>query len=311
MSALVGLSLKRRFIFWLGLALFAASSATVAESDEASESDDLAEQPPRLEQERVAGDNPYLFTAHKPNFILPISYTSSINDTQFQELVPTFADELKPQEVEFQISLKLRLRDGHLLLQNDGIYFGFTIASWWQRYSQGISAPFRETNYTPEIFYLAPLPRKVWGGDVNVMAGIEHQSNGQIQGFSRSWNRIYASGFYTKERLVSGLRLWYRLPEEPKESPLEPEGDDNPDILDYYGYGEAFLGWRGSAQEYTLRFHGNPATGKGGAEVAVSFPFFGRFRGVVKYFNGYGNSLIDYNHFQQRVGVGVLISNLL
>ena len=311
MSAFVGLSLKRLFRFWAGLALFAVCGAALAEADEATQSDDLAEQPPRLEQERVAGDNPYLFTAHKPNYILPISYTSSINDTEYRALVPSLADELKQEEVEFQLSLKLRLSDGDLLFQRDGIYFGFTIASFWQLYSQGISAPFRETNYTPEIFYLSPLPKKLWEGDVGVMFGMEHQSNGQIQGFSRSWNRLYAAGFYSKERFVSGLKLWYRLPEKKKSSPLEPEGDDNPDIYRYFGYSELFLGWRGSAQEYTFRMHGNPTTGKGGGEVALSFPFFGRFRGVVKYFNGYGNSLIDYNHFQQRIGVGVLISNLL
>jgi len=42
----------------------------------------------------------------------------------------------------------------------------------------------------------------------------------------------------------------------------------------------------------------------------MSFPVFNRFRGVVQVFEGYGDSLIDYNHTQTRVGVGVLLSPL-
>ena len=36
---------------------------------------------------------------------------------------------------------------GDLLTASDGIYFGFTLKSFWQVYNHEISAPFRETNY--------------------------------------------------------------------------------------------------------------------------------------------------------------------
>ncbi|MDO6461649.1 phospholipase A [Granulosicoccaceae sp. 1_MG-2023] len=265
----------------------------------------------RLKQESLAGSNPYLFTAHKSNFIIPFSYSTGFNEAQLGELVSGQSDALKSYEVEFQLSLKLKLNGGDLLLPDDALYVAFTVASWWQFYSRELSSPFRESNYTPEVFYLAQLKEALPGGDLALMAGLEHQSNGQSQAYSRSWNRLYTGVLYSRERLVAGGRLWYRLPEEEKTSPLDAKGDDNPDILDYYGYGEMLLGWRGDSQEFTLRAHGNPSTGKGGGELAMSFPAFGRFRVVVKYFNGYGNSLIDYNQFQQRVGIGLLLSNLL
>ena len=264
----------------------------------------------RLERERADALNPYLFTAHKRNFILPISVTSNLNDERYETLLPGFADELGNEEVQFQLSLKVRLNRDDLLFPNDGVYFGFTIASWWQLYSKGISAPFRETNYQPEVFYLNPIARPVLGGKLALVLGLEHQSNGQIQGFSRSWNRLYAAALYGRGNFVAAIRPWYRLPEDAKESPLDPKGDDNPDILDFYGHGEVILGWRGPRREYALAAHGDPSTGKGGGEIAVSFPAFGRFRAVVTYFNGYGDSLIDYDHFQQRLGAGLLLSNL-
>ena len=264
----------------------------------------------RLERERVDADNPYLFTVHKRNYLLPISHTSNLNDDRYRTLAPELADELGNEEAQFQLSVKVRLNRDDLLVPDDGVFFGFTIESWWQVYSKGISSPFRETNYQPEVFYLAPLEREVLGGRLALGLGFEHQSNGQIQGFSRSWNRLYAAAIWSRGSFVAALRPWYRLPEEEKESPLDPKGDDNPDILDFYGHGELTLGWRDSRRGYALSVHGNPSTGKGGGELAVSFPAFGRFRAVVSYFNGYGDSLIDYDHFQQRLGVGILLSNL-
>lgn len=264
----------------------------------------------RLEQQRRSAFNPYVVSTHKQNYVLPVSYTSSLNSDVYEQINEDIPDYLNSEEVKFQLSLKVQLNENDLLFSNDALFAGFTLEAWWQLYSKDVSSPFRETNYQPEVFYLVPLAWKPFGGSTSAVLGLEHQSNGQVQGFSRSWNRVYTGFLIEKGNLFGFIRPWYRLPEDAKETPNNPKGDDNPDILDFMGHGELLLGWRGSQYEFSANLRSNFSTGKGAAELAMSFPLFGRFRGVVQYFNGYGDALIDYDHFQQRLGVGILLSNL-
>jgi phospholipase A1 len=106
------------------------------------------------------------------------------------------------------------------------------------------------------------------------------------------------------------MAAWYRLPESAKKTPESVKGDDNPDIERCLGYGDLVVGWRGSHYEWMSTLQGNPSTGKGGIEIDLSFPLFNCFRGLLQYFNGYGDALIDYNHFQQRLIVGILLTEL-
>lgn len=264
----------------------------------------------RVREERKEAFNPYVLTAHKHNFILPVSYSSGVNEAIYQQNDVPLREGLQSAEVKFQISLKSQLNEADLVFPNDSLSLGITLEAWWQLYSSDLSSPFRETNYQPEIFYLVPLLWGPFGGNTAVVLGFEHQSNGQVQGLSRSWNRLYASLLYEKGPFVASIRPWYRIPEDPKEAPGEPEGDDNPDILDFMGYGDVGASWRNDRFEYAVRARGNPSTGKGAITIGMTFPFFAKFRGFVQYFSGYGDSLIDYNHYQQRIGVGVALTNL-
>ncbi|MUH71283.1 hypothetical protein GNP35_01505 [Psychrosphaera haliotis] len=56
----------------------------------------------------------------------------------------------------------------------------------------------------------------------------------------------------------------------------------------------------------------NWKTGNGSIELNYSFPFPGSSRlvGFAQYFSGYGESLIDYNHKQQKVGIGIAVNDI-
>jgi len=245
----------------------------------------------RTEAERQDAFNPYVITAHKHNFFLPVSYTSNVNTPDF--VIEEAADGLsyKPYEVNFQISLKSQVNQGDLLFEKDALYFGITIESWWQLYNSELSSPFRETNYQPEVFYLTPLLWGPFGGNTALSFGLEHQSNGQLKELSRSWNRVYAELIYGRGSFVATLRTWYRLPA-------------------YFGNAQLSLAWKDSTYELATLIRGNPSSGKGSIDTTVTFPLSGKFRGMVHYFNGYGDSLIDYDRFQHRIGLGVALTNL-
>jgi len=264
----------------------------------------------RVEAERRDAFNPYVITAHKHNFFLPLSYTSNVNTPEFATQDSSEGLAYKPYEVNFQISLKSQVNQSELLFEQDALYFGITIESWWQLYNAPLSSPFRETNYQPEVFYLTPLLWGPFNGKTALSIGLEHQSNGQLQDLSRSWNRLYAELIYGRGSFVASLRPWYRLPEKRKKTPLDAKGDDNPDIHRYMGNAQLSLGWKNSRLELSSVIRGNLSTQKGSVDTTITFPLSGKFRGMVQYFNGYGDSLIDYNRFQHRFGLGVALTNL-
>jgi len=294
----------------LSILLVSTNNAMADDVDLDNEKPKTAVVAERVEAERQDAFNPYVITAHKHNFFLPLSYTSNVNTPDFSLQDAAEGLSYKSYEVNFQISLKSQVNQKDLLFADDALYFGITIESWWQLYNAPLSSPFRETNYQPEVFYLTPL---LWGpfdGKTALSLGLEHQSNGQLKDLSRSWNRIYAELIYGRGSFVASLRPWYRLPEKRKETPLDAKGDDNPDIHKYLGNAQLSLGWKSQRIELASVIRGNPSTGKGSIDTTITFPLSGKFRGMVQYFNGYGDSLIDYNRFQQRLGMGVALTNL-
>lgn len=264
----------------------------------------------RILTEKETEFEPYVITPHRINYILPAYSSNAVNTKPYQSF-DEYPENLSDIETHFQLSLKVPLNHESLFIDGDGLYLGFTLQAWWQIYASNISKPFRETNYQPEMFYLAPLTLHPFDGNTGFMLGVEHQSNGKSQGLSRSWNRAYLAFLFEKNNFALSFKPWYRFSEKEKEFPLDPNGDDNPDISDYMGHFELAMVYKWDDVELSFTGRQNFSKNKGAAQFGITFPLWGKLRGYATAFSGYGDSLIDYNYSQTRFGIGVALSNIL
>jgi phospholipase A1 len=256
----------------------------------------------RLEGDKEALDNVFAITQHRQNYLLPFTYVKDPNSAGNQDLTEENVDS---KEAKFQVSMKLPL-----YLEDtgfDGLYFGFTLTSFWQLYNSEVSKPFRETNYEPEVFWQKTGDYSVLGYKFNTFQlGFNHMSNGQSGLRSRSWNRIFASITFSDNDDIYYLKTWYRVPEDEKDDPLDASGDDNPDIEDFYGRFELGYGRKIGAFKMLALVRNNLDfdENRGSFQLDMTYPISDRYELLVQYFNGYGDSLIDYNRSQERIGIG-------
>jgi phospholipase A1 len=129
---------------------------------------------------------------------------------------------------------------------------------------------------------------------------LNHQSNGQTSTLSRSWNRIYAEVGAEKGKLGLQLRLWKRLDNARSDN-------DNLDIVDYMGHGDLTANYRFDGNELFVTARRNFKTGHGAIKAGWAFPVAANLKGYLQAFNGYGQSLIDYNYSQKSLGAGFMV----
>ncbi|MGB7182389.1 MAG: phospholipase A [Burkholderiaceae bacterium] len=247
------------------------------------------------------------FMPHRPNYLLPWAYGEGFN---------TVDTSSTRSEIMFQLSLKLPFTIRSLTDNPDTpvIFFGYTGQAWWQAYNSDRSSPFREYNHSPEVFITLPIRWRLLNWTAKAAdLGFEHHSNGRASGSSRSWNRVFAKlDLEHKDDYWLSWRSWWRIPESEKLAPTQAEGDDNPDISRYYGHHELRFGYSSSGWNWNLMLRRSlRSNGKGAAELNLSYPtgFNPRTRWYVRLFDGYGESLIDYNRRVRRIGIGFMLND--
>jgi phospholipase A1/A2 len=244
---------------------------------------------------------------YRPNYLLFGRYSNAPDAYPTSPTHPAApAQSARRTEAKFQVSLRFKLLED-LPLGGADVWAAYTQQSSWQLYDSANSRPFRETDYEPEIMVVLPTryDTHLFGLTGRyVSLGIVHQSNGQSDPLSRSWNRVYGQFGFDAGGFSLQVRPWVRL-REPISS------DDNPDIEHYLGHMDLVASYSIGKVEASLLLRDNlhEHSNRGSAKLDLSFRAWPQrnLRFYLQAFAGYGETLIDYNHRQTTVGLGIML----
>ena len=246
--------------------------------------------------------------SYQPIYLMPGFWTSKKNEFPQSENPQNTVEEdqnLTSIEAKFQLSLKTKAVE-NILGNNGDLWLGYTQSSRWQVYNSEESRPFRETNYEPEASFVLRTNYDLFGLNWRMLGlTINHQSNGRSDPLSRSWNRVMLNLGFEKDNFALMVRPWYRFEEN-------RDDDNNPEIKNYIGRGDMTAFYRHNEHDFSLMLRHTLKGGddnRGAVQFDWSFPISGRLRGQFQLFDGYGESLIDYNHRATYVGLGVSLMN--
>lgn len=201
-------------------------------------------------------------------------------------------------DVKFQISLGIRLTNA-TLPWGTYLYLFYTQKTFWNVFQN--SLPMRDMNFNPGLGWTKPFFFKNrYVGKMSLI--IEHESNGRDSIWSRSWNRISLAGsVVVTPNLMVHAKYWI---------PIIDSGN-NKDILHYAGIFQ---------MGFTLQTH-NRKFGGGATFIKRSGWNFSwdsvleawwrvspktNLNLFAQYYNGYGESLLDYNQFHSRLRIGLV-----
>ncbi|MCC6234286.1 MAG: phospholipase A [Verrucomicrobiales bacterium] len=213
---------------------------------------------------------------------------------------------------KFQVSFRYRMWNPEAVLDRwwswaRGVHIAYTQTTLWDLNQP--SAPFYDTSYKPELMWRDDdvFPGAVsWWRQLGLQAGLQHESNGKDGVDSRSLNIVYLRptlvwGEVTNLFLAASPRFWVYA------------GDlsGNPDINDYRGNADLTIkgGWARGVQAAGL-FRVGQGFDHGSMQIDITFPILQMLSDVdlllhAQYFNGWGESLLDYDERTWLFRVGV------
>lgn len=249
---------------------------------------------------------------YRPNYIL----NRWTNRTNPQPRSPAAGraplEDVDHDEAKVQVSFKTELvsraafeRTGiagalkHVGVDSARLWFGYTQKMNWQAFNHGEARPIRDANYEPELILTLGSANRGNGWKL-VNLGLSHESNGLDPNEHRGWSRAYAQGGWEWNRLSVLARAWHIIDES---------DDDNPNIRRFMGSGDVVLrhqAERGYVTSMLLRR--NLGTGRGIVQLDWATAVrqaLGGLKFHLQLTSGYGDTLIDYNHRQTTIGIGV------
>lgn len=250
----------------------------------------------QIQTQNEAAVYPNLINLYNPSYLLPFYLTKNpyyaiyVNETPNNQIV-------KEEELKAYFSFVVPLIRHMYKEKPLSLNVAYSQLMYWQVYAK--SQYFRETNYEPELFVENHFSRYFAGE-----AGLNHQSNGRGGYLERSWNRAWLQLKFTGRCWLVQLRGW-ALVGENYSSRLH-----NPDIAWYLGHENLVFSYQWGQLKTSLELQ-NIESGlkRGYVQTTLSWPILKNMALYMQFFNGYGQSLIEYNHKNTGVGIGLALND--
>lgn len=201
--------------------------------------------------------------------------------------------------IKFQLSISQRLTNA-TLPWGTYLYLFFTEKVFWEIFQD--SMPMSDLNFNPGIGWTKPFfVKDRYCGKMTLI--LEHESNGRDGEASRSWNKVSLAGSaYVTEWLSVHAKYWYPI----------VDGMNNRDILKYSGIFQMGFQLNSNDRRFTLgatfvkrqgwNMNWNTNIQFGWRINKESNQYF-----FLDYYNGYGEGLLAYKQFHNRLRLGILI----
>lgn len=227
---------------------------------------------------------PY-FGLYKDNYF-------TVGTTPFRKPTSTNSD------VKFQISLSIRLTNA-VLPWNSFLFLFYTQKTFWNVFQN--SMPMHDLNFNPGIGWSKPFFNKgKYAGKLTML--VEHESNGRDGLDSRSWNRVsFYGSTIIDDWLMVHAKFWIPI----------IDGENNRDILKYCGIYQSGVVVTTPNKKFSF---GLTMVKRSGwnlnfntiLEASWKVHEKSNLNLFAQYYNGYGESLLDYNQFHSRLRVGIV-----
>ena len=202
-------------------------------------------------------------------------------------------------DAKFQVSIMHRLIKG-ILPHEMYVFLTYSQRSFWDIYKK--SAPFAETVYNPSL----GVGNNIVLNDhvVGVLLfQVEHESNGRDSIWNRSVNKVSFTALYSVNRNLNlQFKVWVPF----------WTAKENKDISRYAGYWHVAANYQTPNRRFSFS---GVYTKRGGWDLNANFMLEAAFRLTkrsnqylcIQYYNGYGESLLDYKAFSGYIRVGIVI----
>ena len=202
-------------------------------------------------------------------------------------------------DIKYQVSFKYLL-SRKPLFDNVYAFLTYTQKSFWKIYKE--SSPFSDINFNPSVGIIRPYTVK--SGHVGYYSLMfEHESNGRDSLQSRSWNFI---SFNWQGQVSDRIMLRTKII-------LPFVSNDNPDLLEYEGYGEVGMTYtfipKKLYAEISLQKGSKWDNWKGAVQTQIVYKPFRSSNQylMLQWYQGYAEGLLNYRNETSMVRIGIII----